>query len=275
MKVLVTGAKGQLGSELLKQLEGHHVIGADREEMDLGSKASIEGFLEKIKPDAIIHCGAYTAVDKAEDEKDLCLLVNSESVKVMADYCKATKALLIFISSDYVFDGTKPGEYTEVDIPNPQSVYGQSKWLAENYITERLERYFIVRISWVFGEGANFVKTMLRLSGKGVVRVVADQYGSPTYTVDLAPVLIKMLESPKYGTYHVTNEGFCSWHEFAKKVFETVGVLVETIPLSTAEYPTKATRPKNSRLSKVKLEDAGFGRLPHWEDALTRYLQDH
>lgn len=274
MKILITGAKGQLGSQLLKHLEQHHVIGADREEMDLGSKASIQQFLEKIQPDAIIHCGAYTAVDRAEDEEDLCLLVNSESVKIMADYCKDKKALLIFISTDYVFDGTKEGEYTEVDAPNPQSVYGRSKALAERYIKERLDKYFIVRISWVFGEGANFVRTMLRLAERGSLNVVADQYGSPTYTVDLAPVLGKMLESSKYGTYHVTNEGTISWHQFAEKIFETAGLTVSVNPVSTAEYPTKAPRPKNSRLSKVKLEDAGFGRLPSWEDALERYLRD-
>lgn len=274
-RVLVTGAKGQLGSELIAYLRNFwDVVGADRAEMDLADEASIRAFLEQTKPDAIIHAGAYTAVDRAEDERDLCLKVNSESVKVLADHCQKEGIILIFISSDYVFDGEKEGLYLETDATNPKSVYGLSKVLGENYIKERLDRYFIVRISWVFGNGHNFVNTMLKFGAAGKpLKIVADQVGSPTYAADLVPVLCQMLESDKYGTYHVTNDGFCSWYEFAAKIFEAAGLEADISPVAASEYPTKASRPQNSRLSKSKLLAAGFGTLPTWEDALGRFLR--
>ena len=278
MRILVTGAKGQLGTDMVAYLlgTGHDVVGVDKEQLDLSDLGGIGAFLDRCQPDAIIHCGAYTAVDRAEDEPDTCFLVNSESVRLMADYCQKTGALFIFISTDYVFDGLKPAPYFEGDPTGPVNVYGASKERAEAYIKQRLTRYFIVRISWVFGpNGGNFVKTMLRLgSQKDTLQVVADQFGSPTYTMDLVPVLYQMLSSTKYGTYHATNEGECSWHAFAQEIFRIRGMAVQVEPVPAANFLTKAARPQNSRMSKSKLKEAGFAAFPTWEDALRRFLTE-
>ena len=215
MKVLVTGVNGQLGYDVVKELDerGHQPIGVDREEMDLTSSKQIKECIEKIKPEAIIHCAAYTAVDKAEDEEELCRRVNVISTKEIAECAKELDIPMIYISTDYVFDGTKDGEYTEEDIPNPINVYGKTKYEGEVYVQEILEKYYIVRISWVFGEnGNNFIDTMLRLSKeRDSLNVINDQVGSPTYTNDLAPLLVDMIETDKYGVYHATNEGYCTW----------------------------------------------------------------
>ena len=273
-RVLVTGAAGQLGHDVLRQLTNVDAIGCDRAEMDLCDSQEIRDYLEIIAPDAIIHCGAYTAVDKAEDDRDMCFAVNEEATKEISEYCKRKDTLLIYISTDYVFDGTKPTPYLETDPPEPIGVYGLSKYLGETHVRQ-VKRHFIVRISWVFGHhGANFVKTMLKLSQvRNSLTVVADQYGSPTYTEDLAPILIKMLDSNKYGTYHATNEGFCSWFDFARKIFEVKGITMDLIPVTSDQYPTRAKRPANSRMSKSKLKESGIGTLPTWEDALKRFLQ--
>lgn len=276
MKVLVTGVKGQLGYDVVKDLQkrGHEPIGVDREEMDLMNNDAIREFIMKTRPEAMIHCAAYTAVDKAEEEAEICYQVNAEATKVIAECAKKLDITLIYISTDYVFDGTKEGKYVETDLPNPINVYGASKLLGEQYVQQLLEKYYIVRISWVFGEnGNNFIKTMRRLgSERDELNIIDDQVGSPTYTADLAPLLVNMMETNKYGIYHATNEGFCSWYEFANEIFKQSGIDVKINPITTDQYPTAAKRPMNSRMSKDKLTEFGFALLPSWEEALNHYL---
>ena len=276
MKVLVTGVKGQLGYDVVKDLKkrGHEPIGVDREEMDLMNNDAIREFIMNTRPEAIIHCAAYTAVDKAEEEVEVCYQVNAEATKVIAECAKELDITLIYISTDYVFDGTKEGEYVETDVPNPINVYGASKLLGEQYVQQLLEKYYIVRISWVFGEnGNNFIKTMRRLgSERDELNIIHDQVGSPTYTADLAPLLVDMMETNKYGIYHATNEGTCSWFEFANEIFKQSNIEVKTNPITTDQYPTAAKRPMNSRMSKDKLTEFGFALLPSWEEALNNYL---
>lgn len=277
MKVLVTGVKGQLGYDVVKDLEkrGHQPIGVDRDEMDLMDNEAIRTFIMNLKPEAIIHCAAYTAVDKAEEEVETCYQINAESVKVISECAKELDVKLIYISTDYVFDGTKEGEYVETDVPNPINVYGASKLKGEQYVQTLLEKYYIVRISWVFGvNGNNFIKTMRRLgSERDELNIINDQVGSPTYTADLAPLLVDMMETDKYGIYHATNEETCSWYEFANEIFKQSGIEVKTNPITTNQYPTAAKRPMNSRMSKAKLKANGFNLLPTWQEALAHYLK--
>ena len=277
MRVLVTGIKGQLGYDVVKELEkrGHQPIGVDREEMDLMNNEVIRAYIMNLRPEAIIHCAAYTAVDKAEEEVEICYQINAEAVKVIAECAKELDVKLIYISTDYVFDGTKEGEYVETDLPNPINVYGASKLKGEQYVQSLLEKYYIVRISWVFGEnGNNFIKTMIRLgSERDELNIIDDQIGSPTYTADLAPLLVEMMETTKYGIYHATNEGFCSWYEFANEIFKQSGIEVKTNPITTDQYPTAANRPMNSRMSKQSLKEADFDFLPSWQAALKEYLK--
>lgn len=277
MKVLVTGVKGQLGYDVVKDLEkrGHQPIGVDRDEMDLMDNEAIRTFIMNLKPEAIIHCAAYTAVDKAEEEVETCYQINAESVKVISECAKELDVKLIYISTDYVFDGTKEGEYVETDLPNPINVYGASKLKGEQYVQTLLEKYYIVRISWVFGvNGNNFIKTMRRLgSERDELNIINDQVGSPTYTADLAPLLVDMMETDKYGIYHVTNEETCSWYEFANEIFKQSRIEVKTNPITTDQYPTAAKRPMNSRMSKAKLKANGFNLLPTWQQALAHYLK--
>ena len=277
MRVLVTGVKGQLGYDVVKELEkrGHRPIGVDRDEMDLMDNDAIRTFIMNLKPDAIIHCAAYTAVDKAEEEVDTCYQINAESVKVIAQCAKVLDVKMIYISTDYVFDGTKEGEYVETDFPNPINVYGASKLKGEQYVQALLEKYYIVRISWVFGvNGSNFIKTMRRLgTERDELNIINDQVGSPTYTADLAPLLVDMMETNKYGIYHATNEGFCSWYEFANEIFKQSRIEVKTNPITTDQYPTAAKRPMNSKMSKAKLKANGFSILPTWQQALAHYLK--
>ena len=276
MKVLVTGITGQLGFDVMNELNRRNIeaVGAARKDFDLTDEAAIERFIKAHKPDAVIHCAAYTAVDKAEDEPELAMQVNGKATEVIATACKDIGAKMIYISTDYVFPGTGDVPY-EVDDPKaPSNAYGRSKLAGEEAVLKLLDKYFIVRISWVFGvNGKNFVKTMLRLSEtKDRLTVVNDQIGSPTYTADLAPLLVDMVQTDKYGIYHATNEGFCSWAEFAAEIFRQAGAKTEVVPIASSEYPTKAVRPLNSRLSKQTLDKAGFKRLPSWQDAVTRYL---
>ena len=277
MKVLVTGVKGQLGYDVVKELEkrGHQPIGVDRDEMDLMDNEAIRTFIMNLKPEAIIHCAAYTAVDKAEEEVETCYQINAESVKVISECAKELDVKLIYISTDYVFDGTKEGEYVETDLPNPINVYGASKLKGEQYVQTLLEKYYIVRISWVFGvNGNNFIKTMRRLgSERDELNIINDQVGSPTYTADLAPLLVDMMETDKYGIYHATNEETCSWYEFANEIFKQSRIEVKTNPITTDQYPTAAKRPMNSRMSKAKLKANGFNLLPTWQEALAHYLK--
>ena len=277
MRVLVTGVKGQLGYDVVKDLEkrGHQPIGVNRDEMDLMDNEAIRTFIMNLKPEAIIHCAAYTAVDKAEEEVETCYQINAESVKVISECAKELDVKLIYISTDYVFDGTKEGEYVETDLPNPINVYGASKLKGEQYVQTLLEKYYIVRISWVFGvNGNNFIKTMRRLgSERDELNIINDQVGSPTYTADLAPLLVDMMETDKYGIYHATNEETCSWYEFANEIFKQSGIEVKTNPITTDQYPTAAKRPMNSRMSKAKLKANGFNLLPTWQEALAHYLK--
>ena len=278
MKVLVTGVKGQLGYDVVKELEERNIeaIGVDIEEMDITDSESVQQVIKGVCPDAVIHCAAYTAVDAAEDNADICTKVNVDGTRNIAQVCKELDIKMLYISTDYVFDGKGERAWEPEDERNPQSVYGQTKCDGELAVQELLDKYFIVRIAWVFGiNGKNFVKTMLKLAEtRNSLTVVDDQFGSPTYTYDLAKLLADMIVTDKYGIYHATNEGICSWYEFACEIFRAAGVEMEVKPVSTAEYGAKAARPANSRMSKEKLVENGFSKMPSWQDALKRYLEE-
>lgn len=278
MKVLVTGAKGQLGTDLMNELakRGIEGIGVDVQEMDITDAEACRRVIKNSGADAVIHCAAYTAVDAAEDNVELCRRINGEGTRNVAQACKEADVKLMYISTDYVFDGQGTRPWEPDDERHPLNVYGQTKYEGELAVEELSDKYFIVRIAWVFGvAGKNFIKTMLRLGKeRGAVSVVDDQVGSPTYTHDLARLLVDMIQTDKYGRYHATNEGLCSWYEFAKEIFRQAGMDVPVTPVSSSEFPAKATRPSNSRMSKEKLSDNGFERLPAWQDALGRFLKE-
>ena len=282
MKVLVTGVKGQLGYDVVNELNqrGHIAVGVDIEEMDITDEQAVRSTILSVRPDAVVHCAAWTAVDMAEDEdkKDKVRAVNALGTGYIADACKAIGAKMAYISTDYVFDGTGETAWTpDCKAYAPLNHYGQTKLEGELAVSSTLDKYFIVRIAWVFGEnGNNFIKTMLNLGKKyDALRVVCDQVGTPTYTFDLARLLVDMIETEKYGYYHATNEGgYISWYEFACEIFRQAGYATKVVPVTTAEYGvSKAKRPFNSRLDKEKLSEAGFERLPTWQDALHRFLQ--
>ncbi len=276
MKIIVTGAKGQLGYDVVAQLRscGHTAVEADLPELDITDTSAVNAFFEKEKPEGVIHCAAYTNVDGAEREKELCKKINFEGTKNIAEACKKYNTKLIYISTDYVFDGkgNKPFE-TDAET-SPCNYYGETKLMGENAVKEICDKFFIVRISWVFGSnGRNFVKTMLHLSKeRNEITVVCDQIGSPTYTPDLATLLCEIIETESYGIYHATNEGYCSWAEFASEIMKLSGAETKIIPVASSEYKTVAVRPANSRMSKTSLDNAGFKRLPAWQDALKRFL---
>ena len=277
MRVLVTGVKGQLGYDVMNELakRGHEGIGVDIQEMDITDAASVERVITEAAPDAVIHCAAYTAVDAAEDNVDLCRRVNAGGTENIAKVCKALNCKMMYISTDYVFNGQGTRPWEPDDAREPLNVYGQTKYEGELAV-EALEKFFIVRIAWVFGvNGKNFIKTMLNLGKtRDHLTVVADQIGSPTYTYDLARLLVDMIETDKYGRYHATNEGLCSWYEFACEIFKQAGMNVTVSPVTSDQYPAKAKRPMNSRMDKSKLDEMGFERLPSWQDALRRYLKE-
>jgi len=278
MKVLVTGAKGQLGTDLMNELkkQGLEGLGVDVEEMDITDAAVCEQVISAAGADAVIHLAAYTAVDAAEDNVELCRRINGEGTRNVALACKHAGVPMMYISTDYVFDGQGNRPWEPDDQRDPLNVYGQTKYEGELAVEELVEHYFIVRIAWVFGvAGNNFIKTMLRLGKeRGAVSVVDDQIGSPTYTYDLARLLVDMIQTDRYGRYHATNEGLCSWYEFAKEIFRQAGMTEVTVtPVSSEAYPARATRPKNSRMNRQKLVDQGFEPLPAWQDALGRFLQ--
>lgn len=278
MKVLVTGTKGQLGYDVVNELEkrGHTAVAVDIEEMDITDAVSVERVITEAEVEAVIHCAAYTAVDAAEDNVEICRRVNAEGTENIAKVCKKLDLKMIYISTDYVFDGEGERPWEPDDERHPLNVYGQTKYEGELAVEKYLEKYFIVRIAWVFCvNGKNFIKTMLKLSETHEeLNVVDDQVGSPTYTYDLAVLLVDMVESDKYGRYHATNEGLCTWYEFAKEIFRQAGVEVKVNPVTSDMFPAKAKRPKNSRMSKEKLDANGFHRLPTWQDALERYLSE-
>lgn len=308
MKVLVTGSKGQLGYDLINELtkRGHEAVGSDitpvngnsdtgtvdKESLyvslDITDGEAVKQVISEVKPDAVIHCAAWTAVDAAEDDenREKVRLINSVGTENVAAACKDVDAKMIYISTDYVFDG-EGTHFREPDEQNRQPLnhYGQTKYEGELAVEKLLSKYFIVRIAWVFGvNGNNFIKTMLRLGkDRDKLTVVNDQTGSPTYTFDLARLLVDMAETDKYGRYHATNEGLCTWYEYACEIFRQAAALgheeyapenLSVAPVSSSEYPSKAKRPSNSRMSKEKLSEAGFERLPSWQDALGRYLKE-
>lgn len=277
MKVLVTGVKGQLGYDVVNELKkrGHMAVGTDVEEMDITDAGKVETVLKNEKPDAVIHCAAYTAVDAAEDNEDLCIKINAEGTENIAKACQDLNCKMLYVSTDYVFDGEGERPWEPDDEREPLNVYGITKYEGELAVEKYVEKFFIVRIAWVFGKnGKNFIKTMLNL-GKthDEVKVVDDQIGSPTYTFDLARLLVDMIETDKYGRYHATNEGLCSWYDFAKEIFKQAGMNIKVSPVTSEEFAAKAKRPHNSRMSKEKLSENGFERLPKWQDALARYLE--
>ena len=291
MKILVTGVGGQLGHDVMNELSrrGHTPVGSDLAEaidtpyeylpMDLTDDASVQRVLAECKPDAVIHCAAWTAVDAAEDAEnhDLVKAVNVGGTASVAKACRALDCKMIYISTDYVFNGKGETPWDpDCKEYEPLSVYGSTKLEGELAVAKTLEKYFIVRIAWVFGvNGKNFIKTMLNVGRKyDTVRVVNDQIGTPTYTFDLSRLLVDMIESEKYGYYHATNEGgFISWYDFTKEIYRQAGLATNVLPVTTEEYGlTKAVRPENSRLDKSKLARMGFEPLPDWKDALSRYL---
>lgn len=278
MKVLVTGVKGQLGYDVVNELEkrGLEAVGVDIQEMDITDADSVSQVIGETAPDAVIHCAAYTAVDAAEDNVEVCRKVNADGTRNIANMCKKLDIPMIYISTDYVFDGQGERPWQPDDERAPLNVYGQTKYEGELAVQELLEKYFIVRIAWVFGvNGKNFIKTMLNLGKtRDRLTVVNDQFGSPTYTYDLARLLVDMIQTDKYGIYHATNEGICTWYEFACEIFRQAGLTVDVAPVTADQYPAKAKRPSNSRMSKDKLEEMGFERLPSWQDALGRYLKE-
>lgn len=277
MKILVTGVRGQLGHDVMRELAGRGIeaVGVDIDEMDITDAASVDRVIREAAPDAVIHCAAYTAVDAAEENEALCRRVNGDGPRNIAKVCRELDIKMLYISTDYVFSGEGENFWEPEDICEPQSVYGRTKYEGETAVRELLDKYFIVRIAWVFGiNGRNFVKTMLNLSkNHDTIRVVNDQFGSPTYTYDLAKLLADMIQTDKYGTYHATNQGTCSWYDFACAIFREAGVKVEVVPVTTAEYGAKAKRPANSRMNNDKLAENGFQKLPPWQDALARYVQ--
>lgn len=283
MKVLVTGAKGQLGYDVVNELEkrGHNAIGIDIAELDITDQCAVHSYIKNANPDAVIHCAGWTAVDLAEDEENIekVKAVNSNGTRYIAEICKELDIKMLYISTDYVFrgQGETPWDPDCKDY-NPLSVYGSTKLDGELAVSELLKKYFIVRIAWAFGvNGSNFVKTMLRV-GKthDKVTVVNDQIGTPTYTFDLARLLVDMIETEKYGYYHATNEGgYISWYDFTCEIYKQAGYTTAVVPVTTEEYGiSKAKRPFNSRLDKSKLVKNGFEPLPTWQDALSRYLKE-
>jgi len=274
--ILITGATGQLGCHVAAQLkkDGKGFLSPTLQELDITNKQNVNNYFKAHKPSCVIHCAAYTNVDKAEDEKEKCFDINEGGSKNLALACKEINGEMIYISTDYVFSGQGTRPYETNDPTGPLSTYGKSKLAGEEAVKKYLNNYYILRTSWVFGQnGNNFVKTILRLaSERDSLNIVSDQIGSPTYTVDLAKLLSQMALSKKYGIYHATNEGFCSWADFAQEIINISKINCKINSISTEEYPTKAIRPKNSRLSKESLEENGFSRLPQWQAALRTCL---
>jgi len=275
--ILVTGGGGQLGHCLKQTLKmrSKEVIAPTKEQLDVTNEQKAEAFFQQYPIDAVVHCAAYSMVDLAEEQQETCRRVNVFGTKVVADFCRKHGAYMLYISTDYVFDGDKCGPYRVSDRKNPLSVYGQSKSEGEDLVLGSSERNAVLRTSWLFGHSKrNFVEAILRnAKDNSVIRVVADQIGSPTYTEDLAVLIIEMLEKQCGGIYHGTSEGTCSWAEFAREILKRSGMDTQVVEVLSREYGAKAQRPKNSVLDKSKLDECGLNRLPHWEDALKRYLE--
>lgn len=278
MKVVVTGAAGQLGQDVLLELgrKNHQAFGTDRTQLDITNEADVTTYINEVKPDVILHCAAYTNVDAAEENEDAAYQINAAGTEYLAKAAKLNGAKMLYISTDYVFDGTATEPY-EVDEPTkPLGAYGRTKLAGEQLLQKHLDEFFIVRTAWVFGiYGNNFVKTMIRLGKeRGEVGVVHDQVGSPTYTVDLAQFMVELMETEKYGIYHATNSGICSWYEFAVEIFKQEDMKVTVNPLTSDQFPRPAARPKYSVLSKKMIEEQGLSPLRDWKEALAAYLAE-
>lgn len=280
MKVLVTGYKGQLGYDVVNEAtsRGIEAIGVDIDEMDITNQEQVNTVIKSGNYDAVVHCAAWTAVDKAEEPElyDTVIKVNATGTKYIADVCEELDIPMMYFSTDYVFDGEGTTPWNEYDERHPLNVYGLSKAQGEEFV-EKLKKHFIIRIAWVFGKnGNNFIKTMLRLGKeRGAVSVVNDQIGNPTYTYDLAKLVVDMIQTDKYGKYHATNSGdFISWYDFACEIFKQAGMDVKVTPVDSNQFPAKAKRPKNSRMNQTELDKNEFNRLPTWQDALGRYLKE-
>lgn len=278
MKVLVTGYNGQLGFDVVRELKKREIEckGADIADFDITDAEQTAAYISDYSPDAVVHCAAYTAVDRAEDDEETCRKVNVVGTRNIADACKKINAKMLYVSTDYVYGGRGETAFEPTDPTDPKSVYGKTKLEGEDAVRQTLEKYFIVRTSWVFGiNGGNFVKTMLRLGAeRDCVSVVDDQIGSPTYTPDLARLICDLIVTEKYGVYHGTNENYCSWAEFAAEIMKQGGRRAAVKPIMSSEYPARAQRPLNSRLSKACLDKAGIKRLPAWQNALERYIEE-
>lgn len=273
MRIVVTGANGQLGKEIAKQGSGHELILTDYDTLDIADCSAVAAFMKAIKPEAVIHCAAYTNVDGAESDYDGAFRVNVVGSKNIAAGCLETGARMVYVSTDYVFEGQKQQPYREFDPVNPQSVYGVTKWQGEEMVRQILGRHYIVRTAWLYGEGNNFVRTMLNLAEKNnTLRVVDDQIGTPTSTVDLAKSIFSLLSTDAYGTYHGTCQGFCSWYEFACEIFRQAGKQVEVLPVTTSEFPRPAKRPAHSVLDNYMLRMTVGDSMRSWEDALEDYI---
>ena len=277
MRYLITGASGQLGYDIINELKKRNELdymAPTSSEMDITNADSVRDIISNYRPDVIFHCAAYTAVDKAEDNKEDCYNVNVNGTKNIVDEASKVGAKVVYISTDYVFDGTKEGIYVTDDKTSPVNYYGYTKLCGEE-IVSKLDNHLIVRISWVFGiNGNNFIKTMLRLAEtRNELSVVSDQIGSPTYTEDLSKLLVDMVENDKRGIFHATNEGYCTWNEFARYIFEVTGNEMIVNEILTKDYKTTAVRPLNSRLSKDRLDEEGLERLPSWQDATKRFCK--
>lgn len=280
MKILVTGYKGQLGYDVVNEAtsRGIEAIGVDIDEMDITNQEQVNTVIKSGNYDAVVHCAAWTAVDKAEDPElfETVKKVNATGTKYIADVCEELDIPMMYFSTDYVFDGEGTTPWNEYDERHPLNVYGLTKAQGEEFV-EKLKKHFIIRIAWVFGKnGNNFIKTMLRLGKeRGAVSVVNDQVGNPTYTYDLAKLVVDMIQTDKYGKYHATNSGdFISWYDFACEIFKQAGMDVKVTPVDSNQFPAKAKRPKNSRMNQTELDKNGFNRLPAWQDALGRYLKE-
>lgn len=278
MKVLVTGFNGQLGYDVVKELNSRQIecIGTDLQDFDITDREATLKFAKEYSPDVIVHCAAYTAVDRAEDDEESCRKVNVDGSENLAIAAKKLDAKMLYVSTDYVYGGSGVEPFEVTAPTDPKSVYGRTKLEGENAVKKHLEKYFIVRTSWVFGiNGNNFVKTMLRLGAeRDELSVVADQIGSPTYTPDLARLICDLIITDRYGTYHGTNENYCSWAEFAEAIMSLGNKKAKIKYIPSSEYPAKAERPLNSRLSKKCLDNAGIDRLPTWQNALERYISE-
>lgn len=274
MRILVTGARGQLGKEVARQGGNHQLLLTDHDTLNIVDRKAVWAFMKEYKPDAVIHCAAYTNVDRAEINIDDAFRVNVVGAQNIATGCLEIDARMVYVSTDYVFDGNKKEAYREFDVVNPQSVYGNTKHQGETIVRQILGRHYIIRTAWLYGEGGNFVRTMMNLAEQDAsLRIVNDQFGTPTSTVDLGKVIYSLLETDAYGTYHGTCQGQCSWYEFANEIFRQVEKKVQIIPVTTSEFPRLAKRPAYSVLDNYMLRMTLGDCMRPWKEALAEYLK--